>query len=93
MRFESTVGTANHRTVKVHSKPNDAKKWLRGHVASQREWAARYNNAVDNDLANISNEINDLNLSTLNVGDTRSWGTTDEHTGFKFVFTIQKIEE
>lgn len=92
MRFESTVGSPGHRTVKNHTKPNEAKNWLRNQIASQREWAARYNRAVDEDLASISNDINDLNPSVLPVGKTREWSTVDEHTGFRFVFTIQKIE-
>lgn len=93
MRFKSTVGTPNHRSIKVHTTASAAKKWLRKEIADRREWASRYNHAADADLANISNEINDLDLVALPIGDVREWTAVDEVSGLTFVYSTEKIEQ
>lgn len=79
------AGTPHELETKLCNTPAGVKTFLRGRIRAREEWAARYNTATKRQLERAREELDALNVQTVNVGSKREWTAVDDYSGVKFV--------
>ena len=90
MKILARVGTPHHQEEKTYTRPGEAKRHLGKRLNTHNEWALRYNHDLARKLAAINEEIQSVDVVTLDIGEVRHWEATDSHTGVRFVFELEK---
>lgn len=86
--FYVEVGTPNERTRSSYKTAAGAKGRVRTVIAGHKEFADRFNRALADNLALVSREVDDLNITALPPGERRRWMTDPDLSGVRFVFEI-----
>lgn len=93
MIIEVRAGTPNELETSRKTTPASAKSFFRTRLRAREKWAARYNTRTKTDLAAIRNQIADINIKELPVGEARKWSARDDVSGVTFVYEMKVISQ
>lgn len=91
-RWETSLGSPAEQERKSHNTAASARTRATKGLKDLMEFGSTFNHGLQNACAAEIQEINDVNLNTLPLGEWREWRVCDEPTGLVHVVRVRRVE-
>jgi len=86
--YLTSIGTPNERTRKQYATSAGAKQWCRAKLSDHKDWCDAYNVELGVKVAEISKEIDEMNITAMPPNVKHHWTMTDDQTNVTFVVEL-----